>query len=143
MPISLAFKPVVNQGGRSGREGRQIMNPLESKSFNDPDETRSLDKTTVDVLRFSGATVARFTFEPGWKWSECVGPKVGTSTCQANHTGAVVSGQMYVVLADGSDFTVGPGDAFTIPAGHDAWVVGDETVVLFEFESAETYGVAK
>jgi hypothetical protein len=36
---------------------------------------------------------------------------------------------------------VGPGDAYVIEPGHDAWVVGDESFVGFEFEarSAEEY----
>ena len=119
------------------------MSSLEGRSFDEPDEVRSLDKTTVDVVRLPGATVARFTFEPGWKWSECVGPKVGTDICQLRHIGAVVSGNMHVVLEDGATLDVGAGDAYVIPPGHDAWVTGDDKTVLYEFESAEGYGVSE
>ena len=59
------------------------MDGLSSKSFDATDETRTLDKTKVDVARLSGATVARFAFQPGWRWSECVKPVVGTESCQA------------------------------------------------------------
>jgi uncharacterized cupin superfamily protein len=68
-----------------------------------------------------------------------VAPKVGTDSCQANHIGAVVSGRMHVVHGDGSTMEVGPGDAYVIPPDHDAWVVGDEAFVGYEFDSAETY----
>jgi hypothetical protein len=112
---------------------------LSSKSFDAPDETRAPDKTKVEIVRLGGATVARFTFQPGWKWSECVKPVVGTESCQARHVGAIVSGQLYVEHDDGGTGEVGPGDAYVIEPGHDAWVVGDEPVVAFEFESAETY----
>ena len=30
---------------------------------------------------------ARMTTQPGWKWSECIKPMVGTETCQKNHVG--------------------------------------------------------
>ena len=34
---------------------------------------------------------------------------------------------------------IGTGEAYVIEPGHDAWVVGDERAVGFEFESAEEY----
>jgi hypothetical protein len=112
---------------------------VSSKSFDDPDEQRTPEKTTVDVVRLSGATVARTTFQPGWKWSECIKPVVGTDSCQARHVGAIVSGEMEVVHDDGSTAHLSAGDAYVIEPGHDAWVAGGEPVVSFEFESAETY----
>jgi hypothetical protein len=115
------------------------MASLSSKSFDAPDETRAPDKTKVDVVRLGGATVARITFQPGWKWSECVKPVAGTESCQARHVGTITSGRLHVAHNDGSEAQVGPGEAYVIEPGHDAWVVGDETVVAFEFESAETY----
>ncbi len=115
------------------------MTALQSKSFENADEVRTPDKTRVEVVRLDGVTAGRFTFEPGWKWSECVKPKVGTDTCQAHHVGAVVSGRLHVEMADGSEMDLGPGDAYIIPSGHDAWNTGDVPTVLLEFESAETY----
>ncbi|MGI9084689.1 MAG: cupin domain-containing protein [Aeromicrobium sp.] len=115
------------------------MTSVSSKSFDEPDEQRTPPKTTVDVARLSGATVARITFQPGWKWSECVKPVAGTDSCQARHVGAMVSGEMGVLHEDGSKATLSADQAYVIEPGHDAWVVGDEPVVGFEFESAETY----
>ena len=115
------------------------MGGLISKSFDSPDETRTPDKTTVDVVRLAGATVARFTFQPGWRWSECVKPVVGTESCQVRHVGAIVSGRLHVAHDDGSTGEVGPGEAYVIEPGHDAWVLGDEAAVAYEFESGETY----
>lgn len=113
-----------------------------TKSFDSPDETRTPPKTRVEVVRLTGATAARFTFQPGWRWSEAVKPLVGTDSCQARHVGAVASGQLHVVHSDGTEGDARPGDAYVIEPGHDAWVVGDVPVVLFEFESAETYAKA-
>ena len=111
-------------------------------SFDAPDETRTPDKTRVEVVRLAGATAARFTFQPGWRWSEDIKPVAGTESCQARHVGAIVSGSLHVVHRDGSEGDAGPGDAYVIEPGHDAWVVGDEPVVAFEFESADTYARA-
>jgi hypothetical protein len=93
------------------------------------------------VVRLEGATAARMTFEPGWKWSECVKPVAGTDTCQARHVGVVHAGRLHVVHDDGSELDLGPGDAYVIEPGHDAWVLGDDTFVGYEFEShaAEEY----
>jgi hypothetical protein len=109
--------------------------------FDSPDETRTPDKTRVDVVRLGDTTVARMTFEPGWKWSECVKPVAGTDSCQVRHVGVVQSGRLVVKHDDGTEAEVGPGEAYLIEPGHDAWVAGDERFVGFEFESrsAEEY----
>jgi hypothetical protein len=109
--------------------------------FDSPDETRSPDKTRVDVVRLGGTTAARLAFEPGWKWSECVKPVAGTDSCQVRHVGVVQSGRMAVRHDDGTEAQIGPGEAYVIEPGHDAWVVGDERFVGLEFESraAEEY----
>lgn len=104
-------------------------------SFDSPDETRTPDKTKVEVVRIGATTAARFTFQPGWKWSECIKPAVGTDSCQVRHVGTIVSGRLHVVHEDGSEGDAGPGDAYVIEPGHDAWVVSDDPVVAFEFES--------
>jgi hypothetical protein len=114
---------------------------IQTKSMDKPDESRTPDKTTVDVVTLGDATVARLTCQPGWKWSECIRPVVGTESCQTPHLGYVVSGTMHVVHDDGSEGDAGPGTAYRITPGHDAWVVGDEPFVALEFEgrTAATY----
>ena len=109
------------------------------KSFNSPDETRTPPNTQIELVRLGTQTAARFTFQPGWRWSEAIKPVVGTDSCQVRHVGAIVSGRLHVVHTDGSEGDAQPGDAYVIEPGHDSWVVGDEPVVALEFESAETY----
>jgi hypothetical protein len=116
---------------------------VHSKSFDEPDERRSPDKTTDDVVRLPGATVARTTFQPGWRWSECVKSVAGTESCQVHHVGALVPGAIDVQNADGSKQSLLAGDAYIIEPGHDAWVVGDEPAVGFEFESTAAEAYAK
>ena len=115
----------------------------ESRTFDSPDETRTPDKTRVDVVRMGGASAARMTFEPGWKWSECVKPVAGTDSCQVRHIGVVSSGRLHVAHDDGSAIDVGPGDAYVIEPGHDAWVVGEDAFVGYEFEPASAEQYAK
>ena len=112
------------------------------KSFESPDESRTPPRTTVDVVRLGETTVARFTFQPGWRWSQDIAPVVGTDSCQVRHVGAVLQGTLHTVHADGSEGEASPGDAYVIEPGHDGWVVGDEPVVLLEFASAEDYARA-
>lgn len=117
------------------------MNSLSFKSFDTPDETRTPDKTKVEVVDLGDAKAARLTLQPGWRWSECVQPVAGTDSCQARHVGVVVAGEMHVTHDDGSEGDIHTGDAYVLEPGHDAWVVGDEAFVGFEFESttAGTY----
>jgi hypothetical protein len=112
---------------------------LESRSMEAPDETRRPEKTTIDVVQLGDTEVGRFTFEPGWKWSECVKPVVGTDSCQAEHLGYVVSGRIHIAHDDGTEADLGPGDAYLIAPGHDAWVLGDEPFVGVEFSSAAEF----
>ena len=110
-------------------------------SFDAPDETRTPEKTKVDVVRLGGASAARLSLQPGWRWSECIKPVVGGESCQARHVGVLQSGTMHVVHNDGTEQEIGPGHPYVIEPGHDAWVVGNDAVVGFEFESrtAEEY----
>ncbi|MDQ3992860.1 MAG: cupin domain-containing protein [Actinomycetota bacterium] len=114
---------------------------IEARGFDSPDETRTPDKTRVDVVRMGATTAARYTFQPGWRWSESVKPVAGTDSCQVRHVGVAQSGRLHVKHNDGTEGEVGAGDAYVIEPGHDAWVVGDDVFVGFEFESksAEEY----
>ena len=113
------------------------------KSFDSPDETRTPDKTVVEVVDLEGVKAARVTFQPGWKWSECIKPVAGTDSCQAHHLGILVSGTLHVVHDDGTEGDCTPGNAYIIHPGHDAWVVGDEPAVGYEFDSSAAENYAK
>ncbi len=67
--------------------------------------------------------------EPGWRWSSDVKPITGTDLCMVHHKGYAVTGRLHVLMDDGSEIEVGPGDAHDIPPSHNAWVVGDEPYV--------------
>jgi hypothetical protein len=114
---------------------------VEKRSFDSPDETRTPDKTKIEVVRMGNTSAARMTFEPGWRWSECVKPVAGTDSCQARHVGVAQAGRLHVTHEDGTEQEIEPGYVYVIEPGHDAWVVGDDAFVGYEFESrsAEEY----
>ena len=105
-----------------------------AKAFDAPDELRTPPHASVAVVDLNGAKVARLTLEPGWRWSESIRPIAGTETCQVRHVGVLVSGTIHVVAADGAEHEISSGAAYIIEPGHDAWVVGDDAVVSFEFD---------
>ncbi len=118
------------------------MTGIQTKSLDAPDETRTPARARIDVVHVDNATVARMVLEPGWRWSESIGPVTGTERCQVHHLGVLVGGRLHVVHGDGSEADLAPGAIYEIQPGHDAWVVGDEPVVGFEFDSttAERFG---
>jgi hypothetical protein len=113
------------------------------KNFDQPDESRTPDKAVMDVVDFGGPKAARLTAQPGWKWSECIKPIVGGDSCQTRHFGMAASGHLHISHDDGTEVDVEPGNAYLIEPGHDAWVVGDEPFVGYEFDSGTAGTYAK
>ncbi|HEY8313457.1 MAG TPA: cupin domain-containing protein [Candidatus Baltobacteraceae bacterium] len=111
----------------------------ERKSLETPDETRAFAKGKLDIVTVGGTMLGRATFQPGWKWSECVKPIAKTNSCQAPHLGYVVSGRMTAVMDDGMRLQFVTGDAMSLPPGHDAWVEGNEPCVIVDFVGFENY----
>ena len=108
--------------------------------FSSPDEVRSPDPTVnVEVVKLAGGEIGRYTFQPGWRWSEHVKPVVGTDSCQTEHVGFLVSGTMGVQTDDGTTGEAHAGSVYHIAPGHDGWVIGDDPVVVVEFQGAATY----
>jgi mannose-6-phosphate isomerase-like protein (cupin superfamily) len=109
------------------------------KNLSSPDEIRTPSKTRVEVVNLEKSVIMRATFEPGWKWSECVKPVAGTDSCMVHHSLYVISGRMAVKMNDGNINELGPGDAAEIPPGHDAWVLGNEPCVSIDFAAGKEY----
>ncbi len=45
-------------------------------------------------------------------------------------------------MDDGSEFDCTPGDVSLLPSGHDAWVVGDEPVVVADWQGMVEYAAS-
>jgi hypothetical protein len=103
------------------------------KSFDNPDEVMEYPKVRFELTRVGGIDVWRMFAEPGWRYSESVGPSEGTDQCQAEHVlWMMISGTLAVQMGDGTTKEFGPSDLGSIPPGHEAWVVGDDPVIAID-----------
>lgn len=118
------------------------MRRLQRKSFETPDQVRTFATGRLDLVSLDEIAIGRFLFQPGWRWSKDVAPITGTRSCQHRHLGYTISGSLQVRMDDGTVLTIGPGDAYEIPPGHDAWVVGDEAWNSVEFASSHAFGLS-
>ncbi len=110
-----------------------------TKRFESPDEVRTFEKGKFEVVRIGEMTIGRATYQPGWKWSEHVGARMGATSCRVDHVGLVVSGHAKALMDDGEEIDLREGDVFAISPGHDSWVVGDEPYVSLHFMGADDY----
>ncbi len=114
------------------------------KRFESPDEVRVMTKGRFELVHLGGVTIGRATYEPGWKWSEHVGPGLGASRCHVPHVGLVLSGTATAAFDDGTVYELKAGELFYIPpTPHDSWVVGNERYVSLHFLGAEKYATPK
>jgi hypothetical protein len=116
-----------------------VAQKTEQKSFAAPDEVREFPHGRVEILEIGGGEIGRLVLEPGWRWSNDVKPIAGTELCEAAHFQYHVSGRLQIRMEDGSELIAGAGDITSIPSGHDAWVLGDEPVVLVDWYGASNY----
>jgi class 3 adenylate cyclase len=109
------------------------MSQIKVASLNIPDEVREFPGELMQMSRIGSQTIGRATLEPGWRWTTNVGPRAGTTWCRVHHFNYVISGRMAFATDDGATAEIGPGEVADVPPGHDAWVVGDEPVVILDF----------
>ena len=115
---------------------------MEVRSLNSPEETRKFDKGKLELVKINGATIGRATLQPGWRWSKSVKPIAKTESCEAPHFQYHLSGTLRVRMDDGTEKEIKAGDVSLLPTGHDAWVVGDEPVVVVDFQGMVDYAKA-
>jgi len=123
----------------ASQQGPNWTDNAELKSFGKPEEVREFPKGRVELVYIGGAAIGRATFQPGWKWSNSVQPLVKTKSCEAPHFQYHVSGRLMVKMDDGTVVECKPGDVSLLPQGHDAWVVGNEPVVVVDFQGMIDY----
>ncbi len=85
------------------------------KSFEAPDEVRVMENGRFELVHLGGMTICRARYEPGWKWSEHVGPTVGATRCNVEHVGLVLSGTATAAFDDGRVIELRAGELFYIP----------------------------
>jgi hypothetical protein len=110
------------------------MQKVEKKNFNTPDETKNTPNSKVETVKIGNTTFQRQTFQPGWRWTKDIKPLMKTDLCPVHHKGVLLSGKMHIVVENGNELDVMPGDAIIIPPRHDGWVIGNEPAVFISFE---------
>jgi quercetin dioxygenase-like cupin family protein len=111
----------------------------EHRDFAAADEVRVFGHGRLELLHVGDSEIGRLVLQPGWRWSEHVKPIAGTELCEAPHFQYHVAGTLRVRTADGAEFDATPGQVTSLPAGHDAWVVGDDEVVVVDWWGATNY----
>ena len=109
------------------------------KRFGTPDEVRTFEKGRVELVKLGSATIGRAVLEPGWRWATSVKPIANTKSCEAPHFQYHVAGTLKVRMDDGTEWDCRAGDVAFVPPGHDAWVVGNEPVVIVDFQGMVNY----
>ncbi len=120
---------------RKGKKRIEVMS-ASKRNFNEPDESKEMPKGRLQLVNLGGFTFGLRTLEPGWKWSTSMKPIAKTDSCEVRHMGYVISGRMGFVMDDGTKLDVGPGDAFDVHPGHDAWTIGKASVVFIDLVGA-------
>jgi class 3 adenylate cyclase len=115
--------------------------PFLRKNLGRPDEIRTFPNGQLQVFNLGDTVIGRSVYEPGWRWADDVKPLIGTEWCEVHHQGLVISGRIRVQSSDGPELELGPGDLFDVPAGHDAWVVGDEPWISLDFAGRRNFAV--
>ena len=109
------------------------------KRLDNPDEVRSFPHGRVEIFEIDDNIVGKTVYEPGWQWSTDVKSIAGTDLCMYHHLGYCLVGLLHVVLEDGTSLEIGAGEAFEIPPGHDAWVIGDEPWITVDFAGMRSF----
>ena len=111
-------------GAMRRRQGVDVV----AKSFGAPESVNELPsgKARGEVVSVEGGIIVRVIMQPGFRWSNDIKPLAGGEACTMRHLGTVLEGTYHFEFADGTEFDVGPGGVYDVPAGrpHDEWVVG-------------------
>jgi class 3 adenylate cyclase len=114
---------------------------MQRKSLDMPDEERAIPHGKVQIWEIGDFVIGKTTFEPGWRWSTDVKPIAGTEWCEYHHLGLMLQGVMHVVTPDGLEMEIGEGQLYEILPGHDAWTIGDDPVVQYDFAGMRTFAL--
>ena len=97
-------------------------------------DSRNVGRVGLEIVRAGEARVKRMIYPPGFRWSVDMKPVVGTPLCMHAHVGFLARGRIHIEYPDGCGVDYTAPQVVAIDPGHDGWVVGDEPVVLIEFD---------
>jgi class 3 adenylate cyclase len=116
------------------------MSDIEGKGFTEPDESVTFDHGRADLVRIGSLAIGREVLEPGWRWSAHIKPVARTEWCEFHHVAYVQSGRLHIAARHGQAREIVEGEVMDVAPGHDAWVVGDEPVILIDFQGIVGFG---
>ena len=118
------------------------MGAIKHRSLDQPDVTRQFPLGLGEITRLGSLAIGRAVLEPGWRWSTHMAPVMGRPSCPVHHLQILLAGRFAVRMDDGEEVHLAPNDVFEVPPGHDAWVIGDEAVVVLDMAgNSEVIGV--
>jgi hypothetical protein len=110
------------------RSGDALLGPLEDVV------RRDLGHVRLEAGRAGEARVKRMIYPPGFRWSVDMKPVVGTEYCMHAHVGFLARGRIHIEYKDGCRVECKAPQIIAIEPEHDGWVVGNEPVVVIEFD---------
>ena len=116
------------------------MATIRKKNFANPDIERDVGRGQLKIVELGDVAIGFIEYQPGWSWLEDLKDRVGTETCQIRHMGVALSGRLGITMDDGSTFVIEPMDAFDVPAGHLARVIGDEPWTSIDTVGRRNFG---
>ena len=112
---------------------------MQKKNLDSGAEVDVHGRIQKETVTLDAMSVTRVTFGVGARWSEDLQDYAGTHSCELPHVALVQSGQLKVIMDDGSEELYGPQDVMMLPPGHDAWTLGEEPCVFVEFSRGNDY----
>ena len=97
-------------------------------------EHREVGGIQLDIVQVGSARVKRMVYPAGFRWSTHMKAVAGTELCMHAHVGFLARGQIHIQYGDGCALEFRAPQVVAVEPGHDAWVVGNESAVLIEFD---------
>ena len=133
-PAKVARKPAKRTRKPAKRPARRpsavdvLLAPMKGAT------AREVAGVRLDIGAAGAARVKRMIYPPGFRWSSAMQAIVGTDRCMHAHAGFLARGEIHIEYADGCVVEFKAPQVVAIEPGHDGWVVGNEPVVLIEFD---------
>jgi hypothetical protein len=97
-------------------------------------EHRQIGSMQLDIVAAGLGRVKRMIYPPGFRWSTDIKPLVNTELCMHAHVGFLARGHIRFLFKDGCTLDFVAPQVVVVEPGHEAWIVGEETAVLIEFD---------
>jgi len=112
-------RQAANSSGRAAAEATSIV-----KRFDNPETVLVFDQGRLEMITLGGKAIGKGSYAPGWRWSRCATVPAPARGGLPEHVGVVLTGRAKILIHEGSEIDLNPGDFFHITTEDDEWVVG-------------------